>query len=86
MAVESARIGIHTIYMGRGSSNYKESMKSYDVFVAEGIVTSRSMLGMTHRIRTSSTRRVADVVHQHPNLNDAARKIRHLAGRTYGRI
>jgi hypothetical protein len=86
MAVESARIGIHTIYMGRGSSNYKESRKSYDVFVAEGIVTSRSMLGMTHRIRTSSTRRVADVVHQHPNLNDAARKIRHLAGRTYGRI
>jgi CelD/BcsL family acetyltransferase involved in cellulose biosynthesis len=86
MAEEFASAGFHRIYMGRGRSIYKESMKSNDVFVAEGIVTSQSMLGVTYRIRSSSVRRVADTVRRHPNLHNGARRISRLAHHTHGRI
>ena len=86
MAEECASTGINTIYMGRGSRSYKETMKSYDVFVAEGIVTSRSVLGATHRLRSSSSRWVADAVLRHPNLHNAARQVRGLVRHSHGRI
>ena len=86
MAEEFASSGIHMIYMGRGKSSYKESMKSHDVFVGEGIVTRRSALGVSHRVRSSSTRWVADAVRRHPELHDAASRIRHLLRLAHGRI
>jgi CelD/BcsL family acetyltransferase involved in cellulose biosynthesis len=86
VAERFAAAGIHMIYMGRGSSSYKNAMKSRDVFVAEGIVTSRSALGLAHRTRSSSTRWVDSVVNRHPDLLNGARRIRRLVRPTYGRI
>ena len=56
MAQGMAAAGIHTIDMGAGAANYyKETLKSHDSFVAKGVVTSRSILGATHRARIAST-------------------------------
>lgn len=86
LAEESASAGIHMINMSRGRSSYKESMKSHDIFVGEGVVTGRTVLGVTHRIRSSSTRWATDAVRSRPYLHDAASRIRRHTGRTHGRV
>ena len=78
MAEGFAAAGIDLIYMGRGSSIYKDAMKSRDVYVAEGVATSRSVLGVAHRTRISSSRRVTGAVNAHPGLLKGARRIRRL--------
>jgi CelD/BcsL family acetyltransferase involved in cellulose biosynthesis len=90
MFEEMAADGIHTIDMGAGAKNYyKETLKSYDTFFAQGIVTSRSMLGASHRARVTSYRRAARAVHQRPGLHRAADWILRRSGvaqRMYGRM
>jgi CelD/BcsL family acetyltransferase involved in cellulose biosynthesis len=86
MAEGFAAAGIDMIYMGRGSSSYKDAMKSRDVFVAEGVVTSRSVLGVAHRTRSSSTRWANVFVNAHPGLLKRARRIRRLVRPAYGRM
>jgi CelD/BcsL family acetyltransferase involved in cellulose biosynthesis len=86
MAEELPAAGIDRIYMGRGSSSYKDAMKSRDVFVAEGVATSRSVLGVAHRTRSSSTRWVTGVVNGHPGLLSSARRIRRLVRPSHGRM
>jgi CelD/BcsL family acetyltransferase involved in cellulose biosynthesis len=86
MAEGFAAAGIDLIYMGRGSSIYKDAMKSRDVYVAEGVATSRSVLGVAHRTRISSSRRVTGAVNAHPGLLKGARRIRRLVRPTHGRM
>jgi CelD/BcsL family acetyltransferase involved in cellulose biosynthesis len=86
MAEGFAAAGIDMIYMGRGSSSYKDAMKSRDVFVAEGVVTSRSVLGVAHRTRSSSTRWANVFVNAHPGLLKRARRIRRLVRPAHGRM
>ena len=85
IAEEFASAGVHVIYMGRGRSSYKDSMKSRDILVAEGIVTRRSALGVTHSIRSSSSRWAADAVRRHPGLLNTVSRIRRRV-RAYGRV
>ena len=50
MTEELADVGIRVIDMGAGAKNYyKEILKSDDNFIAQGIVTSRSVLGKIGR-------------------------------------
>jgi CelD/BcsL family acetyltransferase involved in cellulose biosynthesis len=86
MAEGFAAAGIDRIYMGRGSSSYKDAMKSRDVFVAEVIATSRSALGVAQKTRTSSTRWVNGFVNAHPGLLKGARRIRRLVRPAHGRM
>jgi CelD/BcsL family acetyltransferase involved in cellulose biosynthesis len=89
MAEELAAAGIHAIHMGKGGQSYKETLKSRDIFVAEGIVTARSVLGAAHHVRTASTWWAARTVRQHPSLHGAADQILRRSGvtrLTYGRI
>ena len=90
LAEEMAVAGIHTIDMGAGAKNYyKETMKSHDSFVAHGVVTSRSMLGIGHHVRNALTWTARRTVRQHPGLHYAADQILRrsgLAHRIYGRI
>jgi len=90
MAEELAATGIHAIDMGGGARNYyKETLKSHDILVAEGIVTGRSMLAAAHRVRTASTRWARRTLRQHPSLHHAADRILRRSGvarRTYGRV
>ena len=51
LAAKLAAAGIQAIDMGGGAKNYyKETMKTHDIFVAQGIVTDRSVLGAAHRV------------------------------------
>jgi CelD/BcsL family acetyltransferase involved in cellulose biosynthesis len=90
MVEEMAADGIRTIDMGAGAKNYyKETLKSYDTFFAKGIVTSRSMLGASHRARVTSYLRAARAVHQRPGLHQTADQVLRRSGvaqRIYGRM
>lgn len=86
MMAEEFAAGIDVIYMGRGSSSYKDAMKSRDVYVAEGVATSRSVLGAAHRTRISSSRRVAAVINARPGLLKGARQVRRLVRPAHGRM
>jgi CelD/BcsL family acetyltransferase involved in cellulose biosynthesis len=90
LAEEMAAAGIRTIDMGAGAKNYyKETMKSYDSFVAQGVVTSRSVLGAAHNVRNALTWTARRTVRQHPGLHLAAGQIMRRSGiahRIWGRI
>jgi len=90
LAKEMAAAGIRIIDMGGGAKNYyKETMKSHDSFVAQGVVTSRSMLGVAHHVRNALTWTVRRTVRQRPGLHLAAHQILRrsgLAHRIWGRI
>jgi len=90
LAEELAIAGIRTIDMGGGAKNYyKETMKSHDGFVAQGVVTSRSPLGVAHHARNALTCTARRTVRRHPGLHHAADQVLRrsgLAQRIYGRI
>jgi CelD/BcsL family acetyltransferase involved in cellulose biosynthesis len=87
---ELAVAGISMIDMGGGATNYyKETLKSSDMFFAEGIVTSRSVLGTAHRARSSLTLSARRTIRQRPSLHHAADQILRRSGvasRIYGRV
>ena len=89
MAEQLAAIGISAIYMGTGAKKYSGILGSYDVLVAQGIVTGRSVLGAVHGVRGDSAWSAVRAVRQHPRLHRAADQILRRSGisrRTYGRI
>jgi CelD/BcsL family acetyltransferase involved in cellulose biosynthesis len=90
LAEEMAAADVRTIDMGGGAKNYyKETMKSYDSYLAQGVVTERSVLGVTHRVRNAVTWTARRTVHQHPALHctvDEFMRRSGLAQRVYGRI
>jgi CelD/BcsL family acetyltransferase involved in cellulose biosynthesis len=89
MAEQLAAAGIGAISMGKGARKYTQTLKSYDIFVAEGVVTSRSVLGAVHGVRDASARWAVRTVRQHPGLHSAADEILRHSGvsrRTYGRV
>ncbi|HEX2745585.1 MAG TPA: GNAT family N-acetyltransferase [Streptosporangiaceae bacterium] len=89
MAEHLAATGIGAIHMGNGAVKYTKIVRSYDVLVAEGVVTGRSMLGAVHAARGASARRAVRAVRQYPRLHHAADQIlRHsgLSRRMYGRL
>ena len=90
LAEELPATGIQAIDMGGGAKNYyKETLKTHDIFVAQGIVTGRSVLGTAHRVRNASIRWAARTVHQRPDLYRTADQVLRRSGlsrRIYGRI
>jgi CelD/BcsL family acetyltransferase involved in cellulose biosynthesis len=89
MADELAAAGIHTLHMGKGAMAYTQTVKSHDIYTAEGTVTSRSALGVAYRLRGAATRGAVSMVREHPRLHRVADQILRGSGvsrRTYGRI
>jgi len=90
MAEELAGRDIRVIDMGAGATNYyKETLKSADTFVAQGIVTGRSVLGAAYRVRSAVTWSARRTVRGKPGLHRAADQILRRSGvaaRIYGRI
>lgn len=82
MAEETAAAGVHLIDLGTGAMRYKETLKSADLFVAEGIVTRRSLLAAANWARSAPTAWAIRQIKRHPSLLDAAG----AALRHYGRI
>jgi CelD/BcsL family acetyltransferase involved in cellulose biosynthesis len=90
LAEEMAAAGVRIIDMGGGAKNYyKETMKSYDSFVAQGMVTSRSVLGAAQQARNAVAWTVRRALRQHPGLHRAADQVLRQSGiarHVYGRI
>jgi CelD/BcsL family acetyltransferase involved in cellulose biosynthesis len=76
MAEEFAAAGVHTIDLGEGAAAYKERLKTYDRFVASGIVTGRSMLAAARRMSMNSAQWTAQTVFHHQRLYRATRYVR----------
>lgn len=84
-----AATGATTIHMGKGAQKYTQGIKTGDIFVSQGAVTGRSVLGTAHRARNAVARWALLSARQHPMLHDTADTIlRHsgLSSRTYGRV
>jgi CelD/BcsL family acetyltransferase involved in cellulose biosynthesis len=90
LAEEMAAAGITAIDMGGGAKNYyKETLKSNDTFVAQGVVTSGSPLGAAHLVRSALTWSARRAIRQRPGLHHAADQVLRRSGvarRLYGRI
>jgi hypothetical protein len=79
---ETAGLGVQLIDMGKGPERYKQTLKSHDLFVAEGMVTQGVSLAAVHRARAGAVRWAGPRIRHHPSLLHAAdRLLRH-----YGRL
>jgi CelD/BcsL family acetyltransferase involved in cellulose biosynthesis len=76
MAEELAADGVAVIDLGKGADAFKERLKSRDTFLAEGIVTGRSVLAAAHRVGNASARWAVRTSLRHPRLFRATRRIR----------
>jgi CelD/BcsL family acetyltransferase involved in cellulose biosynthesis len=68
MAEEMAALGVHVIDMGTGTERYKQTLKSYDLVVAEGMVTRGPLFTAAieaHRILTSAGSRNTNDISEH---------------------
>lgn len=75
---------IDCLDMGKGASDYKESLKTREVMVAEGWLDNASLRAKLWRARTEPRRRALEVVLGNQRLRLAARRtLRHL-GRIRG--
>ena len=81
MAEETAALGVHLIDMGKGPGRYKQTLKSHDLLVAQGMAVRGSLVSM-HRLRGGLSRWARQQIKQHPPLFRAADKVL----RRYGRI
>jgi hypothetical protein len=82
IAEHYADMGIETIDLGKGPASYKERFKSYNLQVAEGIVTARSALGAAHYVRSASVVWAGQTLYRHPKLYRATGVIRRTVRRT----
>jgi CelD/BcsL family acetyltransferase involved in cellulose biosynthesis len=72
MAEAAAAAGVHQIDMGKGAKPYKESLKSHEIFVAEGIVTRPSPLAAVNYARNAPVAWAIREIRRHPPLFSAA--------------
>jgi CelD/BcsL family acetyltransferase involved in cellulose biosynthesis len=71
LAEESAATGVNLFDLGRGTERYKETLKSYELFVAQGRVTVGSLLAAADGVRSHGTSWARRRIRQHPHLLQA---------------
>ena len=86
MAQDSPALGVRLIDLGKGPHRYKETLKSADIFVAEGMVTGRSPLAAAHRARVTSVQWAMRTVRGNQRLFDAADGVLRRYGRARGAL
>ena len=72
MVEAAASIGVERIDLGKGAKRYKEELKSSDIYVGEGAVTTRSPLGQLHRAHIAPAQWTARTIRAHPRLYEPA--------------
>jgi CelD/BcsL family acetyltransferase involved in cellulose biosynthesis len=82
MAEEAADLGIRSIDLGTGMGRYKETLRSYDLFVGEGVVARGPLIARAHRAGSALVNRARQEIKQYPPLYRAADRLL----RRYGRI
>ena len=82
MAERPLTLGIHLIDLGKGARRYKETLKSHDLFVAEGVVARGPLLAGAHRAASALASQARHKIKQYPPLFRAADRLL----RRYGRV
>ncbi len=84
MAEAAAARGIRYLDLGKGHSEYKESIKSGDLEVAEGWIERPLPFALIRRLQRAPRRHVGPLIKSHPRLAQQVRRTRwHL--RQFGR-
>jgi CelD/BcsL family acetyltransferase involved in cellulose biosynthesis len=68
MAEAAAADGIAYLDLGRGQKEYKDSLKTREIFVSEGLVTRRHPVALGHRARRAPVRALRNTVLSRPEL------------------
>lgn len=68
----AADAGVAHIDMGRGEQDYKEVLRSRDLFVAEGVVARRSPAAALHTTRLAAQRHLRNTVKATPGVSRVA--------------
>lgn len=72
MAEETAALGVHQIDLGVGEERYKQTLRSYDLHVREGIATRRRLAATAYRACDGPARWARRQVSNYPSLLRAA--------------
>jgi CelD/BcsL family acetyltransferase involved in cellulose biosynthesis len=82
MAEAMAGRGVGLIDLGKGLGRYKETLRSYDLFVAEGLVARGPLVASAHRAGSTVASHARHTIKRYPPLFRAADRLL----RRYGRI
>ena len=80
---------VDAIHMGKGAHAYTQHLKNQDVMVSDGMVTTRSALGLAHRAVSTASKHALEASRQSPRVHDALDGILRGLGvskRAYGRL
>ncbi len=81
MAAETAAHGVRVIDMGTGIERYKQTLKSHDIFVSDGIVTRGPLIAHAHKANGALTNWARRQVKRYPPLFRAADAVLRHFGR-----
>jgi CelD/BcsL family acetyltransferase involved in cellulose biosynthesis len=82
MLEQTAALGVQLIDMGKGPERYKQTLKTHDLFVAEGLATPGPLHAAVQRARAGAVRRAGPQLRNHPVLFRTADRILRHYGRT----
>ena len=82
MIEQAAGMGIFLIDMGKGDERYKQTLKSFDVHVGEGVATCGPVASTFHRARANGVRWAGPRIRQHPRALYVVDWFLRHAGRT----
>ena len=81
MAEAAPQEGVRYLDLGKGDEEYKQSLKTGDLFVAEGWIDRPSRAARVRRVRRAPRRSAVDFVLRRPRLRRAARRtLRKIGG------
>jgi hypothetical protein len=75
MAEETAALGVNLMDMGEGPGEYKQTLKTRDVLMAQGMASRGPLFAGPHRLRKDLSSWTRLQVKQHPLLFHAADKV-----------
>jgi CelD/BcsL family acetyltransferase involved in cellulose biosynthesis len=76
LAEGAAADGVGLIDLGTGAKRYKDELKTGDLFVSEGVVTTHSPLAGVHVARSAASRWAVQAIRQHATSLEAAKRMR----------
>ncbi|OAH15879.1 GNAT family N-acetyltransferase [Streptomyces jeddahensis] len=85
MAEAAAADGIAYLDLGRGQKEYKDSLKTREIFVSEGWVTRRHPVAIGHRARRAPVRALRNTVLARPELFEPADRLLKRIGKIRSR-
>jgi CelD/BcsL family acetyltransferase involved in cellulose biosynthesis len=74
MAEAAAQAGLRHLDLGKGDEEYKQSLKTGDLFVGEGWIDRPSLVACMRRVQRAPGRIAVDFVLRRPRLRQAARR------------